>query len=289
MPRDLPVRELARRVWRETQKDQVTERAAALSYYFLFALFPALLFLIALLGYLPVTGLQERLMAYLREVMPPDAASTVERTVSEVLTTRRGGLLSIGALVALWASSNGMVSIMTTMNAVCDVAERRAWWKRRLIALVLTFGFAIFIVAGLTLMVFGPLIGGAVANRFGFGTEFVAAWNVLRFPVVMVCVLLGIELVYYLAPAGRQGWRWISPGATVALGAWLAMSYGLRLWVVNFGNYSATYGSIGGVILLMLWLYLTSVVLLVGAEIDCELDAAARGRARVRRVEREAA
>jgi membrane protein len=288
-PPTLPVHELARRVWYEMQKDEVTERAAALSYYFLFALFPALLFLIALLGYLPLAGLQERLMTYLRDVMPPDAASTVERTLAEVLNTRRSGLLSIGALVALWASSSGMMSVMTTMNIVCGVAEQRPWWKRRVLAVLLTLAFSIFIVAGLVLMVFGPLIGVALANRLGLGEVFVSVWNVARFPIVMGSVLIGIELVYFLAPAGRRGWRWMSPGATVALVAWLAMSYGLRLWVMNFANYSATYGSIGGVILLMLWLYLTSVVLLVGAEIDCEIDVASRGRVRVRRFDREAA
>ena len=277
--------DLGRRVWREIGDDEVTERAAGLSYYFLFALFPALLFLTALLGFLPVSGLQERLIAYLRDVMPPDAASTLERTLTEVLTQRRSGLVSLGLLVTLWASSNGMMSLMQTMNIVNDGTEGRSWWKRRLIAIVLTVTFAGLIVAALALMVFGPVIGKVVAQWFGLGEVFTRVWNVVNLPVVIACALLGIELTYYLAPAGDRPWRWVTPGGTLALAGWLAMSYGLRVWVGHFTNYSATYGSIGGVILLMLWLYLTSVVFLVGAEIDAEIEAAARvpKKAEVRR------
>src|SRR5947208_9558844 len=133
--------ELARRVQREIAEDEVTERAAALSYYFLFALFPALLFLIALVGFLPVAGLQERLIAYLHDVMPQDAASMLERTLTEVLSHRRSGLVSLGLLVTLWASSNGMVSLMQTMNVVNDGTERRSWWRRRLLGIALTVAF----------------------------------------------------------------------------------------------------------------------------------------------------
>jgi membrane protein len=280
----VPFGEFVQRVWREVSEDDVSERAAALSYYFLFALFPALLFLTALLGFLPVSGLQERLMAYMREVLPTDAASTLERTVTEVLRGRRTGLVSLGLLVTLWASSNGMMSLMTTMNVVYDVTERRPWWTRRLLAIVLTLAFAVFIVAALVLLVFGPPIGAIVAGWFGLGALFTRIWNILNVPLAIACALLGIELVYYLAPAGERQWRWITPGATGALVAWLAMSFGLRVYVGHIANYSATYGSIGGVILLMFWLYLSSVVFLVGAEIDSEIEAATRKAQRARRV-----
>jgi len=256
----------------------VTDRAAALSYYFLFALFPALLFLTALLGFLPLAGLQERLMSYVTNVLPPDAAGTLQRTLNEVLQGNRGGLLSIGALVALWAGSNGMASVMTTLNAAYDVRESRAWWKRRLLAIVLTVAFSLFIVATLTLLVFGPKLGAVIAGWFGLGRLFTVAWNVISVPVVILCALIGVGLVYQLAPNTRQRWRWFTPGAVLAVVLWLGMSFGLRLYVQHFANYSATYGSIGGVILLMLWLYLTSVVLLLGAEVNGEIEKAARER-----------
>ena len=267
---------------RELGEDQVSERAAALSYYFLFALFPALLFLTALLSVLPIGGLEERLMAYVRDVMPADAASTIEGTVAEVLRVRRTGLASIGLLVTLWASSSGMVSLMSSMNVVYDITESRPWWKRRLIAVVLTLAFSVFIVAALVVMVFGPLIGAAVANWLGLGALFTRVWSIVSWPIVVGCALMGIELVYWLAPGRRRPWRWATPGGVLALATWIAMSFGLRYYVARFANYSATYGSIGGVILLLFWLYLTSLVLLAGAEIDAEIEAASRSAENVR-------
>lgn len=267
---------LGRRVWAEVSDDEVTDRAAALSYYFLFSLFPALLFLTALLGFLPLAGLQERLMGYVVNVLPPDAAQTVQRTLDEVLRGGRSGLLSIGALAALWAGSNGMASVMTTLNVAYDVGESRPWWKRRLLAIALTVVFSVFIVATLALLVFGPKIGAVIAGWLGLGRIFTIAWNVISLPIVIVCGLIGVGLVYQLAPNTRQRWRWFTPGAVLALVLWLGMSFGLRLYVQHFANYNATYGSIGGVILLMLWLYLTSVVLLLGAEVNAEIEKAAR-------------
>ena len=256
------------------------DRAAALSYYFLFSLFPALLFLTALLGYLPLTGLQERLMSYVVNVLPPEAARTVERTLSEVLHGSRGGLLSLGALATLWAGSNGMASVISTLNVAFDVVEWRPWWKRRLLAIALTIAFSCFVIATLALLVFGPKLGAVAATWLGLGSLFTTLWNLISVPVVILCGLAGVELVYHLAPATQQRWRWLTPGTVLALGLWLAMSFGLRFYVERFANYNATYGSIGGVILLMLWLYLTGVVLLLGAEVNAEIERAARARGR---------
>jgi membrane protein len=262
-------------------KDEITDRAAALGYYFLFALFPALLFLTSLLGMLPLTGLMERLIAYADRALPGDAGRIVGQTLAEIQAGARGGLLSFGVLAALWAGSNGMASVMTALNAAYGVDDARPWWKRRLLSIVLTFGFAMFIIAALVLVVFGPRIAETVAGRLGLGKVFALAWSLLNLPVVVVFVLLGIALVYYFAPAVRQHWRWVTPGSVVGLVLWLGMSYGLRFYVANFADYGATYGSIGGVILLMLWLYLSGLVLLVGAEINAEIEHAAAERGAV--------
>lgn len=277
----LSVAELGRRVWHEIGKDEITDRAAALGYYFLFALFPALLFLTSLLGMLPLTGLMERLIAYADRALPGDAGRIVGQTLAEIQAGARGGLLSFGVLAALWAGSNGMASVMTALNAAYGVDDARPWWKRRLLSIVLTFGFALFIVAALVLVVFGPQIAETVANGLGLGRVFALAWRLLNLPVVVVFVLLGIALVYYFAPAAKQHWRWVTPGSVVGLVLWLGMSYGLRFYVANFADYGATYGSIGGVILLMLWLYLSGLVLLVGAEINAEIEHAAAERGAV--------
>ncbi|HUF93135.1 MAG TPA: YhjD/YihY/BrkB family envelope integrity protein [Candidatus Limnocylindria bacterium] len=277
----LSVKELARRVWSEFWEDEVTDRAAALAYYFVFALFPALLFLTSLLGLLPIPGLMDRLLEYMSRALPGDAASVLQKTLTEVITGAKTSLLSFGALAALWAGSNGMASIMTALNIVYDAEESRPFWKRKLLALGLTFGFALFILTALVLMVFGPKLGAMVAGWVGLGQVFEIAWNIISIPLVMSLVAVGIALVYYFAPNVEQKWQWVTPGSVVALVIWLAMSAGLRYYVSNFGNYNATYGSIGGVILLMLWLYLSGVVLLLGAEVNSEIEhaAAARGDA----------
>lgn len=274
----LSVKELGLRVYREATTDEIFDRGAGLAYYLLFALFPGLLFLTTLLGLLPIPDLMERLLGYARQALPPDAASLVERTLGEIQAGARGGLLSIGVIGALWAGSAGMAAVMTALNVAYDVTEVRPFWRRRLVAIALTVGFAVFIISALVLMVFGPRIGDAVAGALGLGGLFTALWNVISIPVVIVLVLVAIALMYYLAPASEQRWRWITPGSLTALVLWLALSYGLRLYVTYFGNYNATYGSIGGVILLLLWLYLSSVVILLGAEVNAEIERAAAER-----------
>jgi len=266
--------ELTRRVWSSIKEDAVMERAASLSYYFLFALFPTLLFLTALLGLLPVPGLWDTLMTYAAQVLPGDAATLVNRTVSEVVRGASGGLLSVGVLAALWGASNGMASIVIALNVAYDIDDVRPWWLRRLIALMLTIAFSVFTLVALLLLVFGERIGEAVATWFGFGQAFAVAWNVLEWPVVGVLVLTGITLVYHLAPAIRRRWQAFTPGSVFALLAWLTTSFGLRIYLKYFGDYNAMYGPIGGVIILMLWLYLSGVALLAGAEINSVIERA---------------
>jgi membrane protein len=274
----LTVGELARRVWAEFFSDEISDRAAALAYYFLFALFPALLFLTALLGLLPIAGLTDRLMAYVSQAMPGDAASVIQRTLQEIVAGASGGLLSIGVLGALWAGSNGMSSVMSALNAAYDVKETRPWWKTKALAITLTIGFSVFILSALVLLVFGPKIGELIAGRVGRGALFTRVWNIVSIPVVMTLVTIGVGIVYSLAPAVKQHWRWVTPGSVVAVVLWLAASLALRYYVANFANYNATYGSIGGVILLMLWLYLSGMAILVGAEVNAEIEHAAARR-----------
>jgi len=270
----LSARALARRVSARAWEHSILDRAAVLSYYFLFALFPALLFLTALLGLLPLPNLMPELIGHAARVMPRSAVALVNRTLDEVVRGASGGLLSLGGVTALWAASSGMASIMAALDAVRGVADPRQWWRRRLMAIALTLVFALFTLTALTLLFFGARIGEVVATSIGMGPLFTLTWNVVQWPVLVFLVLAGITLVYYLAPARPRSWHWVTPGSAFALIAWLTMSYGLRLYVRYFGNYNATYGSIGGVILLMLWLYLSGVVLLFGAAIDAEIEQA---------------
>lgn len=266
---------LSRRIYARLWRDEVLDRAAGLSYYFLFALFPTLLFLTTLLGLLPGERLMDSLMRYAVGVLPGDAAALVTKTLAEVVKGASRGLLSVGVVAALWAASSGMLSIMTALNVVFSVREDRAWWRRRLMAIALTLALSALTLIALLLLVFGERIGEGVSSWLGVGGAFTAAWNVVQWPVGVACVLAGINIVYHFAPASRLRWAWVSPGSTFALVGWLVMSAGLRAYVAYFGNYNTTYGSIGGVILLMLWLYGTGVSLLVGAEIDSEIRYAA--------------
>jgi membrane protein len=268
--------ELGKRVWAHI--NEILDRSAALSYYFIFALFPTLLFFTALLALLPIPHLLDRLMAYARDVLPGDAGLLVETTLGQALQGAHAGLLSVGAVTALWAASSGMTSIMAALNV-----ESRSWWRERVLAIGLTIVFSLLAVIALVLLMFGENLGEAIADRTGWGTAFRITWQLVRWPTAMALGLAAISLVYRLAPAANQRWAWVTPGSAFAVVAWAIMSFALRSYVGHFANYNATYGSIGGVILLMLWLSLSGVVLLVGAAINSEIAQAASSRAEPRR------
>jgi membrane protein len=277
----LSLRQLAARVWAEVQADEILDRAAALSYYFLFALVPTLLILTVLVGMLQVGGLLDQLLAYAARVLPADAMSVLTGILNQVVRGAGGGLLSVGVVGALWGASRAVQSIILALNVVYDVRHPRPWWRRQLVSLMLTVAFSMFTVTGLFLLAFGQRIGRELAERAGLGPSFSASWTVVHWVAVGVLLLTAMDLVYHFAPAVRQRWHWLTPGSAFALTAWLLASVGLRLYVTHIANYNATYGSIGGVILLLLWLYATSVALLVGGEINAVIARAAAARGAV--------
>jgi len=257
--------------------DEVSTRAAALAYYFIFALFPALLFLTALLGLLPVPGLMERLLGYVTRVLPPESAALVGRTLGQTLAGASTSLLSLGALGALWAAAAGMVALIDALNVAHGAVEARSWWARRLVALALTVALALIVLTALVVVIFGERVGAEVASALGLGRAFTLAWGLLRWPLVVGGLLAAVLLVYHSAPAASPPVHWLVPGSACAVAAWLLTSSALRVYVAHFGSYDATYGSIGGVIVLMLWFYLSGLSLLVGAEINMLLWEAQAG------------
>ncbi len=275
----LSIRGLGTRVYERSWHDEILDRAAELSYYFAFALLPTLLFLTALLGLLPVPDLMPQLMGYADRLLPGDAASLIKKTLAQVVRGASGGLVSVGALVALVGASSGMLSIMKALNAAYGITDHRTWWRKRLIAIALTLVFSLFTLTALLLMVFGGRLGEAIGDFVGLGPLFTLVWKLLQLPVVILLLLTGLTLVYYLAPAADRVWSWITPGSAFAVVSWLLMSLGLRFYVGYFDYYNATYGSIGGLILLMLWLYWSGVALLLGAEIDSTIEQADAERA----------
>ena len=256
-------------------QDEIFGRAAQLSYYFLLALFPLLLFLINILGYLAQQGtlFRDKLLVYLAALMPASAFLLVHHTLEEISVSSSTSKLSFGLLVALWVASNGMGAISDTLNTAYNVKERRPWWKVRLISVGLTVALAILILAALAIVLYGGTIGEAVATRYGFGNLFTTVWKIVQWPIALLFVLTTFNLIYNFAPnIPAHARRWITPGAFAGVGLWLAVSFGFRLYLEFFDSYSVTYGSLGAVIILMLWFYLSGVAILIGGEVNCELQ-----------------
>jgi membrane protein len=271
-------RELALRVWRDLYEGDLLTRAAALSYYFLLALFPLLLFLTAMLGYFAESGteLRRSMLAYLATVAPRSASQLVRSTVEEVTEGAGGGKLSFGLLAALWFASFGMGAVGDTLNSAYGVRESRTWWHVRLISLGLTAALAALIISALAIVLYGGEIGEALAGRYDLGEAFMAAWQFLQMPIVLAFVLFAFALIYYCAPDLRhQKWYWITPGSLVGVALWLLVSFGFRLYLSYFDRYSVTYGSLGAVIILLLWFYLTGAAILVGGKVNAEIEHAA--------------
>jgi membrane protein len=272
----LRVTELARRVIAEVQDDDCLGRAAQLAYYFLFALFPFFLFLVTLLGYLPIPDLLDRIMAGLAQLLPGEALQLVQDNVRQLVTGQRGGLLSFGILAALWSSSSALTAIIDSLNRAYDVQEGRPFWKVRGLAILLTVGLSTFIILALVLLTFGPQLGRWAADLIGLGQVFEFTWNIVRWLVIVGLLILAMAMLYYLAPDVEQDWKWITPGSVCAVLGWLLASLGFSFYVNSFGSYNATYGSIGAVIVLLTWMYLTGLFVLIGGEINAEIEHAAQ-------------
>jgi membrane protein len=269
---------LCQRLWTKFNADDVLNRAAVLSFYFVLALFPLLLFLTALLGYFAEAGteLRRNLLTYLRAVVPTSAFDLINTTVDEISKNSGGGKLSLGLLTSLWFASSGMGAIIEALNVAYDVKESRAWWKRTLLAIMLTGAFAVMIITALTLMLYGSRIAETVAASYGFGDAFTAVWKILQWLVVLALVFLAFVLTYYFAPdLHGQQLRWLTPGAIVAVVLWLLVSFLFGSYLNFYNTYSRVYGSLGAVIILMLWLYLTGVTILIGGEVNSIIEHAA--------------
>ena len=272
----LSIWELSKRLWRESLQDDLLGRAAQLSYYILLAMFPALIFLTALMGAFSVQEFMDELMAYLQNVLPEDALSMVERFLTQVAEGSGSGLFSFGVVASLWWSSSGMAAIIEALNVVYHVKEdSRSFWRVRLTAILLTIGLAGLVMLSLTLVLYGPSIGALIADLVGLGKVFVVMWNLLQWPVVAAVMLIVVGVIYYLCPDIHQDWRWVSPGSVFAVAMWLVVSLGFKTYVDHFADYNKVYGSIAGVIVLMLWLYWSGMVLLLGGEINAEIEKAA--------------
>jgi len=264
--------ELLKRTYRETLADDVFNLAAQQAYYFFFALFPALLALLSIASFFPIENLIGETTTLLQRVAPKDVTDIVTEQIVKIGQTSAGGILTIAFFFTLWSSSSAVVAMCSTLNAAYDITEGRPWWKVRLTALGLTVGLALFILTSMVLVVAGPTLAEKVAEAMRLGPVFTWTWKILQWPLVFALVASAVALVYYFAPDAEQDWIWITPGSVLATMLWVIASLAFRVYVTNFASYNETYGTIGGVMVLLLWFYVSGIALLIGAELNAEIE-----------------
>lgn len=274
-------RQFLRNLHRELKKDNVFNGAAALGFFLTLALFPGLVFLMAVIPYLPIDRVDLALTDFLQQALPDGAADTVTSVVNEVAGQRSGRALSLGLIFMLGAASSGMYAIMQQMNIAFDVPEGRPILRARATALALTVMFFGLVLSAFSLIVFGGVVQDWIGSRFGFSDALLTFFVVFRWLVIVFSLLLAFALIYFLAPNCERDFALVSPGSVTATIVIIAASLGFVLYTSHFGDFSETYGSIGAVVVLMFWLYLVGFVILLGAEInvavnDCRRSDAAR-------------
>jgi len=257
-------------------EDRCLDLAAQLSFYLLLAMFPALLVLVSLLGYLPVENAAADLLTLVGRVAPSVLVDLLAVQLRALAADGRADVATVGVAAALWSSSAAMRAVIEALNRTYRVAEWRPWWRRRLVAIGLTLAFGLFTTASLLLVLAGPEVLAGVATIVGAHAPAALAWQVLRFPAMVALVVVGIGIVYHFAPNRDARWAWTTPGSLLATGLWIGSSFLFKLYVTHLGTFSVTYGAIGGVIVVLLWLYMSSLAILVGAELNSVIDLHAR-------------
>jgi len=270
----MPILEVLKRTVKETVDDDCLSIAAQLAYYFALALFPALLFVVSLASYLPFSVVTE-VVAALEPIAPPEVLEIIRKQLESIMAGEATSLLTIGVLGALWSSSGAMTSIVSALNKAYDIPETRPWWKVRLVAIGLTIALVVFVLLSAALIVAGPNAGRWLAGWFGLSEAFMTVWEIARWPLIFALATSGVAIVFYFAPDADQDWVWITPGSIVTTVLWVLFSLVFRIYVTRVGDYTATYGALAGAAILLLWLYFSGLALLIGGELNSEIEHAA--------------
>lgn len=252
----------------EINKDNVYNGAAALGFYLTLAIFPAIILMMTVIPYLPIDRVDEAIMDLLGQALPEDAYGMVTEVVAEVTHNRRGGLLSLSVVATLWAASTGMYAIMQQLNITYNVTEGRNFLRARGIALLLSVLFCLLVLGAFSLIVLGGTIEDWIGTQFGTSDLLLTFFAIFRWVVIILALLLGFAMIYRYAPNLEQKFAFISPGSVTGTTLLIIASLGFAIYTSNFADYDATYGSIGAVVILMLWLYIAGLVILIGSEIN---------------------
>ena len=257
----------------EFQRDDALGLAAQLAYYLILALFPFILVLVSLMGTFGSPKLASEILDYFQRVMPEQAYEIIETFTANIISGQADapGLFTFGILFTIWAASGAFAALINALNRAYDVEETRPFWKVRGIAILMTLGLSVLVLAGVLLLVVGEPIGRTIADVFGLEGTFLFVWDVARWPAALFFMVFTVALLYYFAPDVEQPFRWITPGGLIGVLLWVLASVAFNFYVSNFGSYNKTYGSIGAVIVLLLYLYISSLTVLFGATLNATL------------------
>ena len=255
----------------DVPRNHTLQMAAALSYYFVVSLFPALVLLSAIVAYLPVPDLFNQALIVMARLLPSDSMGLVRKVLSDVITPSRETFLSLGVLGTLWTSSGGFSAAIEALNIAYGVQDDRPFWKTRPLAVGLAVVIGILMLVALSVMIVGPRFGEWIAIRIHLPHSVVLLWPYIHWSIAIGFSILAVEILYFLAPNVQQRFWATLPGAILAVSCWIALSYLLGLYFRHFASFNKTYGTLGAAIALMTWLYWTGFALLVGAELNCEL------------------
>jgi membrane protein len=260
--------DFAKRLWREMDDDHLFDGAAVLAFFFVLAVFPAAILVLSLLPLLSIPHLHQAIVDLLRQVLPQQSANLFEGTLRHVVSRGSRGLLTFGLIFTLWSGSSGVYALIEQLNLIRDVKESRSFWKARGIAVLLMLFFVLLTIGSLSLVIFGGTVQSWVASTIGWSRALLFFFATLRWIILAATLLLALSVAYRFGPDANTMFRFISPGNLVAASLIALASIGFQLYVSKFGNYSATYGSLAAIIILMLWMYMAGIALLVGCEID---------------------
>lgn len=266
-----PIKTALTRTYADVVRNHTLQMAAALSYYFVLSLFPSLIFLSAVVAYLPVPNLFEEALGMMARFLPADSMGLVRRVLADVITPNRGAFLSFGIIGTLWTASGGFAAAIEALNIAYDVQDDRPFWKTRPLAMLLALITGFLLLLALSVMIVGPRFGQWLAIRVNLSNVFVLLWPYIHWSIAIGFTVLAVEALYFLAPNVKQRFLATLPGAILAVGCWLALSYLLGMYFRHFANFNKTYGTMGAAIALMTWLYWTGFAMLLGAELNAEL------------------
>ena len=274
-------KEFLKKVYREYNHDNVSDTAAVLGYYFVYSLFPFLFFLATLAAYIPhVQVSMDTVLARAHALVPSMAMHVIERNLRALVAHPRPHLLTVGLAGTLYSASRGVDAVRRALNLAYDVKESRPFWKTELLAFGMTISSAALILFGIAALIAGGNVGLWAADKLHIAPVYVVVWSWLRWPVTALLIMSCAALVYYLLPDVEQEFKFITPGSVLGTLLWLLSTWGFSQYAGHFGSYNITFGSIGGVVLLMTWFYITAFIFIMGGEVNAILEAAsAEGKA----------